>query len=74
MRYYPGYGLAQESETFADMRMRAEETRRHNERVEKLYNHCENQRKRPMQSMVDWATERGIYESNAQVKTRRDEA
>jgi len=64
MRYYPGYGLGRGNETFADMRKRAEETRRHNERVEKLHKHCEDQRKRPMSSMVDWATERGIYGEN----------
>lgn len=62
MRYYPGFGLARDGETFDDLRKKRADAIRHNRRVDRLQRHFENQRQRPMQSMVDWATERGIYE------------
>ena len=74
MKYYPGYGIAHGKETFAELRKRAEESRSHNERVEELYKHCEDQRKRPMASMVDWATERGIYKQNVIEQATRADA
>ena len=65
MRYYPGIGLARNGESYADLRKRRAEALRHNRRVERLQTHFEQQRKRPMESMVSWAQERGIFEDNA---------
>lgn len=61
MRYYPGIGVAFGDESYVDLRKRRAQFLLHNRRVERLQKNFEMQRKRPMQSMVNWAKERGIF-------------